>query len=379
MTREKALLVVAGGRALPDVIALLCVQPRLVVYLTSEEGWQAEQVFVDIAKSLATCKDIVPVRKVNAYDIEAGKAACEQVCISYPFSEWEWTFTIGSAPKITGIAAYEIARQNNIPCLYIDTLHEKFVSLVKDIGISPQEIFHMTVDYYMKVYQRKPESIGEEKRGYRSIVEKWGDLASIMAHSPDTPIFTKLMRDKPERTPILLSPATLATSSLLKELERHKAIALKRRNGTITCEFTTKDFSKFLGSGDWLEVYVYSEAKKAQFADDCQWGYKITSTAENELDLALTYRAQLIIAECKTNENPFHTSYLDSISSKAEMLGHTFATKVFVTNASKTLSQYPNFEEQAKLRRIVVVTAENLPHIGSILKKQAENPDYPRI
>jgi len=51
MAVKKALLVVAGGRATPDVLGLYCVQSQLVIILTSEQGWDGEDAFLEIAHS----------------------------------------------------------------------------------------------------------------------------------------------------------------------------------------------------------------------------------------------------------------------------------------------------------------------------------------
>jgi Card1-like, endonuclease domain len=153
-------------------------------------------------------------------------------------------------------------------------------------------------------------------------------------------------------------------------------------SGGISCAFTSKNAARFLGKGDWLELYVWSKIKihQPKFADDYQWGYVIKSTAENELDVVLTYNSQLIFVECKTDENPFSqkTKYLDGSNNKAAMLGGSYVTKIFVTNASKTMEGYENFKEQARLREIVIVTGEDLSNIGRILEKEAKNPTYAR-
>lgn len=280
------------------------------------------------------------------------------------------------------IGAYEVAKQKNIPCLYVDTQHEAIVSLVKDIGIRSQDFFHMKVPDYMKIYRREPEVHTSKQARYRKVVEQWEDIACLAALSDDTPSFTKLMRNKKQKVLVSLSPATLVASPLVRKLEERQAIKIQTQpNGVVTCEFTSKDFARFLGSGDWLEIYVWHEAKEAKIADDCQWGYKIKSAAESELDVVFTYRAQLIFAECKTDDNPFQETihYLDTISSKAEMLGGKYVTKIFITNASKTQPGYPNFLEQAKLRKIVVATAEDLPNLKEILKREAITPTFPRI
>src|SRR5260370_28826145 len=130
MDRKKALLVVAGGRAAPDVLSLLWIQPQLVRVITSKEGWPYEQAFIDIAQSLPECK-IDVIHDVDAYELGTGKKACIEACQPYPNTEWDWTFTIGSSPKVTGIAAYEISKQMDIPCRSICTHHETLVSLWK--------------------------------------------------------------------------------------------------------------------------------------------------------------------------------------------------------------------------------------------------------
>lgn len=382
MEKKKALLVVAGGRAAPDVLALFHVQPCAVVFITSEEGWRDEQAFINIASAFPSCVDIQSIPNVNAYEFEKGKQACMEACLLYPEDEWEWTFAISSAPKVTGIAAYEVAKQRGIPCLYIDTQHEKIVSFVKDIGLVAKDLFHMSVRDYMKIQRREPETYKPEKLQYRATAEKWGHIAQILAFSPETPSFIKLMHDKKERVKVPLLSAYLAASSLVKELETLGVIKVEHLpQQEMTCEFTSSYYAKFVGTGDWLEVYVWYEANKASFADDCQWGYKFVSTANNELDVALTYKAQFIFAECKTEGEPFQNKifHLDTINTKAEMLGRTYVTKLFITNEPKTRNGYTNFIEQAKLRGIVVATQEDLPNIGQILKREALTPTYPRI
>jgi len=117
LAKKKALLVIAGGRVMPDILALYAVQPHLVITITSEQGWDNEKSFVEIAESLPNHEKIIPVRNVNAYDLNIAIKACIEACQPYPDSAWDWTFSISSGPKITGIAAYEVAKEKNIPCL----------------------------------------------------------------------------------------------------------------------------------------------------------------------------------------------------------------------------------------------------------------------
>lgn len=383
--KKKALLVVAGGRIVPDVLALFAIQPHLVVIVTSIEGYNGESTFREVVASLPDHEKIGETIHVDAYNFEAAKIACIEACRPYPDTEWDWTFSMSSSPKIMGIAAYEVARQKNVPCLHIDTQHEKIVSLVQDIRgkhVFPNNLFHMNVDTYMKFQQRQRKEQKQQELQYRRVVERWHHIVDILAQSPDTPLFTRLMRDKAEKQEVALLPSTLADSSLLKDLIQANIVKLIEKSEGIFCAFTSKNAARFLGKGDWLELYVWSKIQTHQpkFADDCQWGYVIKSTAENELDVVFTYNSSLIFVECKTDENPFYqkTKYLDAINNKAAMLGGSYVTKLFVTNASKMMEGYENFDAQAKLREIVLVTGEDFPKIGEILEKEAKSPKYAR-
>ena len=134
-------------------------------------------------------------------------------------------------------------------------------------------------------------------------------------------------------------------------------------NDTEVRAFSSSEAAQFTGIGDWLEVYVWHEVKQRGFADDYQWGCKVSDgQVENELDLAVLYKAQLLIAECKTDQNPFQgrRNYLGKLDAIANLLGGTYVTQVFITNQYGTEDSYNVFCEQAKQRNIVV-TAEALP------------------
>src|SRR5436309_13715784 len=118
MSKKKALLVMAGGRAVSDVLTLFWVKPQVVRVITSQEGWGYKDAFIDIAQSMGCEVDMLPA--VDAYDFDACIKACQNACELGPNAEWEWSFSIGSSPKIAGIAAYEVAKQKGISCWHAD-------------------------------------------------------------------------------------------------------------------------------------------------------------------------------------------------------------------------------------------------------------------
>src|SRR5947209_18883948 len=103
MGRKKAILVVAGGRGVPDVLPLLYLQPKLVLSITSKEGWEGEKPYFDIATGLPDV-EVKALQKVDAYNLDKCMKACRKLCRSYAVTEWECTFTITSSPKVLAIA-----------------------------------------------------------------------------------------------------------------------------------------------------------------------------------------------------------------------------------------------------------------------------------
>lgn len=387
MEKKKALLVMAGGRAAPDVLSLLYVQPQLVRVIISKEGWKAKQAFEDIAHSLPSCTvDIIP--DIDAYDLEAGMRACRDACQPYPETEWDWTFTIGSSPKITGIAAYEVAKEKGVPCWHIDTRHEHVVSLVKETTIDKQSFFHLNLRKYMKIQNRRWRKRSGPGSDYRKKAQTWADVAEELVRSPDAIyllplLFTKDAKNAAKTDVQFNIPTEMDPSGLLQFLENYGLLKITHNDvdGMITCSFTSPEAAQFVGTGDWLEVYVWKEAEKAGFADDHQWGCQIINEAEKDLDLALLYKAQLLIAECKAEREPFkgRKGFLAQLDATAKLLGGEYVSKLFITNQPGMGESYENFCKQARDRNIVVVTGERLPEIGKILRNEAMNPTYERI
>jgi hypothetical protein len=286
-----------------------------------------------------------------------------------------------------GIGAYEAAKELDRPCIYMDAQHKEVVSLVRSFSPIPPHIFHLGVDDYLKIYGREVDKTRFDK-AYRDKIEKMGDIAQIVASSVLGSLFVSEIRKSTKEA--LSKSVPLELLSLIESLENLGAVTIRGGRNSIAFTFTSKDVANFLGSGHWLEIYVWNEVKKRNFANDHQWGYPIkestssTATsrgkAPNELDGLFMYDAQLILVECKTGKGTFkgENHYLDILNDKADMLGRSYVTKIFVTNENKKQDSYTDFERRAEARQIVVFTAEDLPDIGQLIEKEAKNPRYKR-
>ncbi|GHO49665.1 Card1-like endonuclease domain-containing protein [Ktedonospora formicarum] len=384
--KKKALLIIAGGRALPDAIAFFYVKPEIVVYIKSEEGWDFEKGFIDVVESSSICKECQPISDINAYSLAAGQKACEQAIQLYP--EADWTITIGAGPKVTGIAAYEFAKQRNIPCLYISTLYDKLVSVERDVIVeAPAETFHPNVEMYMKLYHRTCSPHHMEKiPKYRSLVESWSHIANELALSKYTADFTVVMHDKKVGEIGFISDPDLAASPLLELLSNtYKLIKLDTdATGSITCQFTSPAAAQFLGTGDWLELYAWNEVPTIvdgkRFVDDHQRAWYVSDgQAKKELDLLIMYKAQIIIGECKTGKGAFGSNHIDKLHSISHWLGGRAVTKLLITDQPKSRRSYQSLKDLAHQLGVVIITREDLPQLRDVLKRQIERPTFPRI
>lgn len=381
--KKKALLVVTGGRAVPNVLSLLWLQPQIVRVILSEQGWDYTEAFNDIAGSIPGCQ-IDIISDVDAYNFDICLQACEDACKPYPADTWEWTFDITSAPKVTGIAAYEVAKRIGVSCWHADAQRDRHVSLVKPVQIDTARFFHLTLDDYMKAQHRTWRYSPGPTPDYRETIKRWAGIARELALSPDTMELLKLLRDKKPDELVSL-PTQLIPSSLFQAVVDGGMLEVKESHAdSMICRFTSEEAAKFLGTGDWLEFYVWHEAINTGLADEshCQWGcYIFDGPVEKELDVALMHQAQLIVAECKAEQNPYQAKrgYLHKLQAKANVLGGSYVCKIFITNQRATGDSYQSFHDQAEQYKIVVVTGERLPEIGQILKKEATKPTYQRI
>ena len=383
MEKKKAFLVVTGGRAVPNVLSLLWLQPHVVRVILSEQGWEYQQAFEDIAHSIPGCHiDIIP--NVDAYNFDICLKACRNACSPYPDREWEWTFDITSAPKVTGIAAYEVAKEKGISCWHVDAQRDRHVSLVRPTEIDTTKFFHLTLDDYMRAQHRTWAIARGPTLNYRDVVKKWVNTAKALVTSSEAMELLKLLRDK-KPSDVVSLPVHFASSSLL-QLARSEGLleVNKSHDGSMMCRFLSEEAARFMGTGDWLEFYVWHEAINKGLADEfhCQWGCSIfDGPVKKELDLTLMYKAQLILAECKTEQHPYDSKrgHLHKLQAKANVLGGSYVCKLFITNQQATGDSIQAFCQQAEQYKIVVVTGEKLPEIGQILEKEAMRPTYPRI
>lgn len=370
MEKKKALLLLTGGRGAPDMLVVKHLRPNVVLNITTTQGLKDANNLKEFSRSHFHC-DIKVLPAVDPFNEQQIRERCLEALSCEPDAEWIMHFT--SSPKVVGIYAHDIARERGIPLLFLDTAGEQVIALIKDYKVDTKELFKATVEEYVRAYGRTYEI--PKSRAYRKKAESWYEIAQLLAHMPEeTLLLLKALRQaESNRNPSVLQ-IHIQAEQLVQKLSTAGALSISERTlDTLTCLVEDSDMLEFL-KGDWLEVYVWQEAMNAGFSDDCQWGYKIVADLPaNELDLILTYKARLLIAECKTLSKPFDPDHLYKLHSVADLVGGNYVRQVFVTNTPRPTGRnesFDNFCQQAAIRRTFVITGEQLTDIGSLLKQQ---------
>jgi hypothetical protein len=367
----KALLMLSGGRSLPDLLVLKYLRPDIAINITTTQGRANALYFQQFSQAhFGLTMEVPPA--INPFDEQEIKNACMTALQRFPAAEW--TMHITTSPKVVGIYAHDIAREYSIPCWFLDTDGMQVVSLVRQSEkLGTERFFKVTVEEYMQAYGRTYEI--PKSRAYRQKAESWSTIASTLVHEPvATQLLMKAVREVQQHSlEIILDTQA---EQLIQQLAALGALSITGRNADrLSCTIANSEQLEFL-KGDWLEVYVWKEMSKTHIADDCQWGYKIkTDLPANELDLVFTHNARLLIAECKTSRNPFATDYLYKLHSVADLVGGNYVRQVFITNCphpKRKDNQFDNFIQQAKLRRISVIAGEQLPTVGAFLQQEIE-------
>jgi hypothetical protein len=152
MTR--ALLLLTGGRGVPDLLMVKNLRPDKIVNITTVQGMKNAIDFQQFSLSYFH-RNVEILPAINPFDEHEIKAACKAAIDRDLGAEWIIHFT--GSPKIVGIYAHDVARDYNIPFCFLDTEGKQLISLVKDLPIDASQFFKASVQEYMGAYGRTYE------------------------------------------------------------------------------------------------------------------------------------------------------------------------------------------------------------------------------
>jgi hypothetical protein len=408
---KKALLILVGGRIIPNVLTILNEEPDLIIPIISKDEEKNFERFEKGIKTLFTEKnrpfdwekDWDASFKVEAFNLEDIKNICLQAVDKY--RGFEWIFNITSATTIMSMGAYEAAKEciaQDIPisCWYLDTAHTNIVRLSGKERDS--SIFNISLDDYVAVHNRRLEdSVWKKPRA--DIENQWltfayflvEDTKHLQAHKN---LITNIKKEIGERkktakeNDLSLDVDTTSftfriNTTIYDLLEKAYAVGLledlSKDTENYTFKFSKEQFVFF--EGTWLELYVWSEVGKLAAFKDCRWSQCIVDNdvpvtietvrytdRQNELDVSAMYQAQLFIFECKTGYDAFKSDTVYKLDSVASTFGGGFVSKFLVTSRSQKDIQDDKFEGKVRIRGIKLITQEQLQNIGQIVEGKAK-------
>lgn len=380
----KAQLILVGGRPMPNMLTILHNKPDIIVAITSQDRKEELPYLKKAIRELL--KDTKPSCNLDALDDEQYivdafslpgiRIACELALEHYP--DAEWLFNITGATTIMSIGAYEVSREHiqRVKWCYLDTAH---TSVVTPSGSQANEqLFTISVKEYLTACYCTLED--GDLEDYRTIHEiQWLEFAQYLGRDPRKAALLKNILkniqdiNKSENRKI---DASMPQSYDLNGLSEETLIMLEQaakvgivsnwRVETTQCHFLLSEPQyKFL-DGTWLEVYTQEEVKQLGIFSNYEWGKKIKDRygRKNQLDVAMIYKAQLLIVECKTGGDAFQSRTFQTLESIANALGRSFVTKILVTSLPIIDTEV---ELRAKSSGIFLVSRDNLPNIGTNL------------
>ncbi|MBA3944418.1 MAG: DUF1887 family protein [Herpetosiphonaceae bacterium] len=375
------LLVLIGGRQIPNILTAQYLQPDVILPVASHEAMRANGIWERVAPVLnQLCPEgVAAPLVVDAFELEQTYSGIQAALDNYPNTTW--IFNITCATTIMSIAAYKVGLERGATVWYLDTATRRITSLNGTAG--SKEVYHLGVANYLTVYGRQSKAVGPDPSPQQLA------FARQLAQYPQSAMaFREALRTAKANvgkitqsrnlnlpsdpmTPIWCEAAQQA--GLLNEY-------VLNADGVIHCRLPDGRLWQWM-DGLWLEIYALAAALDVGCFDDCCYGLVIPGEyGTNDLDLAITYLASLLIAECKTEEQPFETEHLDKLCTKANMVGGNFVGRIFISSqtvSARNQQQYERFCNQARERQIVVVTGEELQDLRAILEREA-GVDVPR-
>lgn len=381
---EMIQVMLVGGRQTPNVIGVLKFRPSQVVLIVSKDEREKKNILLESLRNIESFKlpheeDII---ELNAYEFQENLVAIRGICSKYHNKKIQFNLTCST--KVMALAAYEIAREEGIASFYV--AGNRILWLTGERH-NVMETIDLKIEQYLKIFGReashkfKFDNLSFDKQ--RAI-----DAAKLLAIN--TPTSTNMLK-KIRSTKQIKGSIGLQVPLCEFSDDEKKLIMILRDVEILDANDdqirirSNNDLEFF--KGNWLEAFVYNEAINRKdiggdpIFDECDISLEIKlDQAEKEIDVACICEAQLIHCSCKTDKDPFKTTYLDELRSISSMIGGRFCSRVFVTNAVfSDQTKQKQFLDQAKQREIVVVTGDELTNIGKILAKQALKPDFWRV
>ncbi len=384
----KALLILFGGRIIPNVLTILHIKPQIIVPIVSKDELEKLDAFKegldDLLQKEKHSYEWLDSKSgepfvINAHNQGDIKQICKEVVHNNKDKDdkgdardYEWTFNITSGTSIMSIAAYEAAKElkeegTSISCWYLNTARRRVEVLVGEPRNSLQDeaLFRISIKQYATVHNKVLE-INSRENTLPPENERLEFVNFLIASPSYIRVLSKLLVEKNKADPSVESvhyqisrqnkeqgyytckrPLDGDEKAVLKETQNCSLIQdLTQTNNFLSFKISSQQF-QFLNGG-WLELYVQNEVANIKengqplFQDIGRNRHVYNKTGqdynhqeENELDVSMIYNAQLFIVECKAGSDAKKSETIFKLDSVANAFGGGFVGKYLVTALPK--------------------------------------------
>jgi hypothetical protein len=399
----EALLILFGGRIVPNVLTILYLKPQIIVPIVSEDELKKLDGFKkgvdDLLQKVGHSCEWLNSEKgesflINAYDKEDVKQICKKIIHNNKDKDdkgnardYEWIFNITSGTSIMSIGAYEAAKglkDERVPisCWYLNTARKRVEVLVGEPRNSLQDeaLFRISIDQYATVHNKVLKTNPQEDslpskdkrlefanfllqnstyiKTLNKLLIQRDDKTSVQNHiSAQNKINRQNNLPKPEYYTCVFSSLTGDEKAVLGSAEKYGLIRGLAKTTTGWSFDISRQQNEFL-KGGWLELYVHNEVANIKengqpiFQDIGRnrhvynkKGRDYNHEMENELDVSMIYNAQLFIIECKAGSEAKKSETIFKLDSVANAFGGGFVGKYLVTALSREEIKVENDRE----------------------------------
>jgi hypothetical protein len=431
MTDERkdrpTMLSLISEQAIPNVMAALLVEPRprqMICLLPEdrEHKGQIDQefnhVFNGIRDALARIDPTIRVinwaasggggHPISPYDADQVRQACHAIRQDRRFAGALWVYNITGGTKVMAQAALDDARtayaDGCCKALYVDTDSRRLIwDGAGSCDFDEDRLRKVGVAEYLAAY-------GVQVKRYDDVLDDDLRLAARqLGQSREGPsVAAKIAgRENPGQDQEVrrcfgqgdprLSHGERALLAEIACTLSGRDIKVQAKGKVVDLSLWTTDeaLRGFFWGGRWLESYVFDTVCRLSEQDDAwrfnppwrnvllEWsGIEYSGLVDrdepmnalarpaNELDVAASRGARLLICECKTGANALDPKHLY----KLHVIGHksgTFADKVLVTDQPDLLDPQNSAARHRVVRaltsNIVVIPVSHLPILDEIL------------
>ncbi len=386
------LISLVGGRPLPNILLALHLKPDYLYLIASQDSIGPGR---DYEKTLAALPEhIRPSEPLTAkpYKLQETMDHCKKIISQHKDDQIIINTTLG--PKPMAFGAYDVAKELRLQGFQVEVCYlarEELILIFEDtiepVNIGLKEYFS---SYGWRVAWKDDQ-----------VVDRFKHLVQILAKKPLTSHrLLQILRSndggKGKRTRTSKQRIDDDEYALLEEIERLGFVSkIDRSDKHLSWTINSDEDGRLLLTGDWLEFYVYQKAleltnqKGNKLFNECGWGVE-DAQHKGEIDFAGIFNGQMLIASCKT-EDTIKRVWFEELHSKMEQLGKGMCCGLLVSTVSRktrTSQDLDNYQRWARERQIVLVLAEDIPHLPEVLNKivladekaqPKEIPIYPRI